>query len=242
MIWASTSRSAARRRMGKAGRKARGRALAKRGENPQVVVIAGPNGAGKSTSAARVLRGTFAVSEFVNADVIARGLSEFNPEAVAMTAGKMMLQRLHTLAEGRQNFAFETTLASRSFAPWIRLLREQGYKFHLVFFWLPVPELSIARVKERVARGGHHVPDETIRRRFYGGIYNFFELYRPLADTWRWYNNAVPPRALLVASGGIGRRDKIYNHQTWATIQAQANTARDRPSEHRAAHGGRESD
>lgn len=214
--------------------------MAKAGRNnPHVVVIAGPNGAGKSTSAAKVLRGTLSVSEFVNADVIARGLSAFNPEAVALAAGKIMLERLHALADVRQNSAFETTLASQSFAPWIRSLREQGYKFNLVFLWLPAPELSIARVTERVARGGHHVPDETVRRRFYAGIHNFFELYRPLADTWRWYNNSVPPRASLIASGGIGRRDKIYNRQSWDAIKPQA---KGRPPGHRADHGGREGD
>lgn len=191
-------------------------------DHPNVIIIAGPNGAGKTTSSAGVLRGRLRVDKFVNADEIARGLSAFDPEAVALTAGKLMLERLRTLAQERKDFAFETTLASRTFAPWIRALRQDGYKFHLVFLWVPHPDLSIARVRERVIMGGHHVPEETIRRRFYAGIRNFFELYQPIADMWQWYNNVAVPHARLIASGGIGRRDKIFDRQTWATIQRQA--------------------
>src|SRR5438045_3763913 len=102
---------------------------------PHVVVIAGPNGAGKSTSAPRVLRGVMRVDEFVNADVIARGLSAFRPEAVAMAAGRIMLRRLQELSDARASFAFETTLASRSFAPKVRAWLSQGYSFHIVYLW-----------------------------------------------------------------------------------------------------------
>ena len=182
----------------------------------------GPNGAGKSTSANRLLRGTFRVDEFVNADVIAKGLSAFNPEGAAIAAGKIMITRLRELADARANFAFETTLASRSFAAWIKSVRSTGYRFHLVYFWVPAPEISIARVKQRVLLGGHHVPEETIRRRYYGGIRNFFELYQPICDTWRWYNNSVTPRATLIASGGASRHDKIYDPSTWKIIEAQS--------------------
>lgn len=123
-------------------------------ESPKVVVIAGPNGAGKSTAATRILQDALAVQEFVNADVIARGLSAFKPESVALTAGRVMLQRLDALAAERADFAFETTLASRSFAPWLKRLNVSGYEFHLFFVWLPTAEAAIARVQERVRSGG----------------------------------------------------------------------------------------
>jgi len=131
-----------------------------------------------------------------------------------------MLQRLHQLAQQRESFAFETTLASRSFAPWIRSLREAGYDFHLLFFWLPTPEMAIARVRERVRSGGHDVPPETVERRYYGGIRNFFELYQPLAKTWKVYNNADQSGARLIVSGGIGRPERIYRAKEWKAIIA----------------------
>src|SRR2546428_12586241 len=112
-------------------------------DRPSVVVISGPNGAGKSTVAPRVLQGTLAITEFVNADVIARGLSAFNPEGAAVAAGRIMLERLRELAAQRASFAFETTLASRSFAPWIKTLIETGYEFHLVYVWIASPDLSV---------------------------------------------------------------------------------------------------
>jgi predicted ABC-type ATPase len=132
---------------------------------PKVVVIAGPNGAGKSTTAPAVLRDALRVREFVNADTIAAGLSAFSPETVAVRAGRVMLQRLHELADQRQDFAFETTLASRSFAPWLRHMQSAGYKFHLVYLWLPIVELALARVAERVRRGGHAVPEDVVRQK-----------------------------------------------------------------------------
>lgn len=120
---------------------------------PQVVVLAGPNGAGKSTSSSAVVRGVLGITEFVNADDIARGLSGFNVEGAALSAGRIMLDRVKELAQRRGDFAFETTLASRSFAPWIRELRQTGYLFRLIYLWLPSPEYAMARVMERVRRG-----------------------------------------------------------------------------------------
>jgi predicted ABC-type ATPase len=133
--------------------------------SPNVVVLAGPNGAGKSTSAPSILRDALGVDEFVNADVIARGLSGFEPERAAMAAGRIMLSPLRELARQRRSFAFETTLASRSFVPWLADLIRTGYQFHLVFFWLPHPDMAVARVAARVSEGGHDVPKVTIRRR-----------------------------------------------------------------------------
>lgn len=121
---------------------------------PSVVVLAGPNGAGKSTAAPALLHGRLAVEQFVNADEIARGLAGFAPETAAIPAGRIMVARLKELARTRANFAFETTLASRSFAPWLASLVAGGYRFHLVFLWLPSADLAVARVADRVRLGG----------------------------------------------------------------------------------------
>src|SRR5207245_5581410 len=121
---------------------------------PSIVILAGPNGAGKSTVAPALLRGALAVNEFVNADVIASGLSAFDPDSAAIAAGRVMLARIRELASQRVNFAFETTLASRSFAPWLRQLVTSGYSAHLVFLWLPSADFAVDRVAERVRTGG----------------------------------------------------------------------------------------
>ena len=142
-------------------------------QQPHIIVIAGPNGSGKSTTAPSLLKGTLGVTEFVNADVIAEGLSAFYPEGAAFHAGRVMLERIHLLAKERVDFAFETTLASRTFAPWIKELKQTGYIFHLVFLWLPSEEFAIARVAERVRMGGHNVPEETISRRYNKGMNTF---------------------------------------------------------------------
>jgi len=135
-------------------------------EPPQVIIIAGPNGAGKTTLAPFLLRERFRTSAFVNADAIASGLSAFDPENVAIEAGRIMLRKLHELSEQRQRFAFETTLAARSYAPWIKRLRSSGYEMHLLFVSLRSAELAIERVAERVRRGGHMIPPPEIRRRY----------------------------------------------------------------------------
>jgi predicted ABC-type ATPase len=141
------------------------------------------------------------VEEFVNADLIAGGLSSFHPDRVAMEAGRAMMQRLKTLARSRKDFGFETTLASRSFAPWIRSLIAAGYEFRLVFIWVPSSEMAVERVRSRIEAGGHAVPESVIRRRYNTGLRNFLELYRPLAATWRFYDNSSLWGPRLVASG-----------------------------------------
>src|SRR5690606_37057375 len=134
------------------------------------MLLAGPNGAGKSTSAPNLLKGVLAVEEFVNADVIAQGLSAYRPESAAVAAGRVMLERLRFLAARRQDFAFDTTLAGRGHARWLRELRSTGYRAHLIFLSLPSADLAVARVAERVRQGGHHVPDDVVRRRFGAGL------------------------------------------------------------------------
>ncbi len=184
---------------------------------PHVVVLAGPNGAGKSTTAPVLLRGRLGVAEFVNADTIARGLSAFAPEGVAIDAGRVMLRRLEQLAAQQRDFAFETTLASRTFAPRIARWMLTGYTFHLVFLWLPNAEVALARVRERVRLGGHDVPEVTVRRRYARGLVNFFTLYQPVATTWRLYDNSRA-RPRLVARGDRSGRSVVSDAELWAQI------------------------
>ena len=148
---------------------------------PYVIVVAGPNGAGKSTAAPRLLRDALEVTEFVNADAIAAGMSAFRPESVAIAAGRIMLRRMRALAAARENFAFETTLASRSFAAWLPKLQGGGYRLHLLFLWLRSPELAVSRVAGRVRLGGHDVAEAVVRRRYRAGLQNLFHLYLPAA-------------------------------------------------------------
>jgi predicted ABC-type ATPase len=187
---------------------------------PVVVVLAGPNGSGKTTAAPRILRDRYHVSEFVNADTIARGLSAFHVESVAFEAGRIMLQRLDQLAAQRTDFAFETTLASRTFAPFLRKLVESGYEAHLVFFWVPAPELNILRVADRVRRGGHYVKEVDIRRRYARGISNFFNIYRRLPISWDFYDNRGS-ESVLVARGMSTEARAIEIPSLWKEIEGQ---------------------
>lgn len=185
---------------------------------PLVVVVAGPNGAGKSTTAPRLLQDALAVAEFVNADVIAAGLSAFRPRSVAIAAGRLMLGRMKALARARRDFAFETTLASRSLAAWLASLRASGYRVHIAFLSLSGADLAVARVAERVQRGGHDVPELVVRRRFEAGLRNFFGLYQTLADTWQIFDNSADaPR--LVAAGRIGKPPTVVDAEAWAQLQ-----------------------
>ena len=190
-------------------------------DGPKVIVLAGPNGAGKSTSAARLLRGALGVDEFVNADVIAQGLSAFAPQGVALAAGRIMMQRLKELAAARASFAFETTLASRTFAPWLADLKASGYHIHLIFLWLPSAEVAMDRVAERVRLGGHDVPEDTIRRRYRAGWANFCELYQPLADSWQVIDNSVVGKPRLIAIGQGRRTQVVRNEALWDRIRPQ---------------------
>lgn len=133
---------------------------------PTCIVLAGINGAGKTSASRAILAEALRLMTFVNADTIAMGLSGFNPNSTAFEAGRIMLERLHKLADQRESFAFETTLAGRMYADWLKRLRESGYKVYLFYFRLKSAELAIERVANRVHAGGHHVPDATIRQRF----------------------------------------------------------------------------
>ncbi len=156
---------------------------------PNLFIIAGPNGAGKTTYARRFLNEELRIGEFVNADLIAAGLSPFAPDKAAFEAGRLMLKRLRDLAARREDFSFETTLSGRAYAPLLREVRAAGYRIRLDFLWIPTLDLTRDRVKQRVAKGGHDIPDEVQQRRFHLGVRNLAELYRPLVNHWRLYEN-----------------------------------------------------
>jgi predicted ABC-type ATPase len=184
---------------------------------PNLYIIAGCNGAGKTTTSYTVLPEILHCKEFVNADEIARGLSPFQPETVSIQAGRIMLNRIWELLKGRNDFGFETTLATKSHAHVIREAQKVGYKAVLLFFWLESVDLAKARVKARVAKGGHNIPPQIIERRYARGLQNFFDLYEKLVDNWIVYDNSheVPK---LVAEQGQLMSKVIYDHDTWNAI------------------------
>ncbi len=186
---------------------------------PQVVVIAGPNGAGKTSAAPDLLQEAVGIDAFVNADVIALGLAGFSPESTAIEAGRIMLRRLRDLAGAREDFAFESTLAGRSAHRFLRGLVETGYEVHVFYLWLPSPETSIARVRTRVASGGHDVPEPIIRRRFWKSLANFDRLYRPVATTWRVYDGSAIGWRPLVARGAGAGEPTVLDVPAWRTIR-----------------------
>lgn len=156
---------------------------------PNLFIIAGPNGAGKTTYVKRFLPQEMQCREFVNADLIAAGLSPFAPDQAAYEAGRIMLNRLRELAARREDFSFETTLSGRAYAPLLRDLRAAGYRIRLDFLWIPNLGITNQRVRQRVAKGGHNIPEEVQLRRFHLGVRNLAQLYRPLIDYWRLYDN-----------------------------------------------------
>ena len=186
-------------------------------DSPNLILLAGPNGAGKTTASRDLLAETLQVYDFVNADEIANDLAGDNPEPVAINAGRIMLERLHFLTAQRANVAFESTLASRSFAPWIKRLKATGYSFSLFYFWIPTPEMAIDRVRRRKLLGGHTVPEADIRRRYYRGLSNFFELYRPLATEWKFYDNTRSDPQLLAK----GDPETVADPALWTRIESE---------------------
>ena len=190
---------------------------------PSLVVLAGPNGSGKSTMAPALLQGALRVNEFVDADTIARGLSAFDPTGAAFAAGSIMLARMRDLAERRVDFAFETTLAARSLAPWIRKLKRSGYRVCLLFLWLPTADFAVQRVATRVQMGGHDVPEATVRRRHERGLRNFFRLYQPLADEWQLLDNSSWMAMKPLAAGKQLAVEVVHDERSWLRIRKVLN-------------------
>lgn len=191
--------------------------------SPRVVVLAGINGAGKTTASRDLLANVLKIPVFTNADAIARGLNSLNPESESVAAAKVMLDWMDTLVGKRKDFAFETTLAGRKYASWLRTLRQSGYEFHLYYFWLDSAELALRRVAERVRSGGHHIPDADVLRRYGRSVRNFRELYRPIADYWEVIDNSVGRRELVAL--GNAAEEEVANRDTWEQFLRSANDA-----------------
>jgi len=181
-------------------------------------IISGPNGAGKTTASYSVLPKILQCKEFVNADEIAHGLSPFNPESVAIEAGRLMLKRINDLLAQNESFSIETTLATRSYFRLIEKAHQQGYEVTLLYFWLKSPKQALERVAERVRKGGHNIPKDIVIRRFYEGIDNLFNIYMPLVDSWLLVDNSVTPRS-IIATGGKEQTTKIRNSITYKKIE-----------------------
>ena len=163
----------------------------------RILIIAGPNGAGKTTFAREFLPNEANVPTFINADLIAVGLNPFQPENEAMRAGRLMLQMIDERVRAGDSFAFETTLSGRSYAQSIPQWQAQGYRVELYYLRLPSPDVAVDRVGRRVREGGHHIPEDVIRRRFELGWHNFLFLYRDIVDTWELYDNSGTAPLLL---------------------------------------------
>lgn len=168
----------------------------------RIVIIAGPNGAGKTTFARDFLPQEAHCPDFINADLIAAGLSPFRPEAMALRAGRLMLEEIAERVRREDSFAFETTLSGLAYAQAIPRWRKAGYHVKLIFLSLPTADMALMRVAGRVAQGGHDVPHDVIRRRFDAGLRNFQERYRQLVDAWILYDNSGPEPRVLDSGGG----------------------------------------
>jgi len=164
---------------------------------PQIIILAGPNGAGKTTFARSFLPAEAACQRFINADLIAAGLSPFAPEQAALRAGRLMLEEIHASVARRDSFALETTLSGRGYLPMIRAWRQQGYVVRLFFLHLSSADLAVDRVALRVSQGGHHIPEAVIRRRYQVGWTNFRAYYRHCVDHWIVYDNSDPAPVMI---------------------------------------------
>jgi predicted ABC-type ATPase len=189
---------------------------------PNLYIIAGCNGAGKTTASYIVLPELLNCKEFVNADNIAAGLSPFNPESVAIAAGRIMLERINILMNEGVDFAFETTLSTKSYVSLIKKAKAIGYEVSLLFFWLSSSLAAIERVAKRVNQGGHHIPDDVVNRRYQRGIKNLFDLYMPVCDNWIIIDNmGLDPE--LVAERTYPLPEVILNNDIWEVIMSQSN-------------------
>lgn len=185
---------------------------------PNVYIIAGPNGEGKTTFARRFLPQYAECRNFINADLIAQGLAPFVPEAAAFKAGKLVLEEIWRYIKNRDDFAFETTLAGRSYLRLMRRLRDAGYNIHIFFLWLPTPEVALSRIRERVAQGGHDVPPKDVLRRYDRSIANFFRNYSDFADPWMLFNSEhTPPKLVALKQAD---RLRIIDEQLFASLRS----------------------
>jgi predicted ABC-type ATPase len=184
---------------------------------PNLYIIGGANGSGKTTNARQILPHYLNIYEYLNADEIAAGLSPFRPESVAIQAGKLMLQRLSYFVDRQIDFAFETTLSGLSYIGFLQKCQTQNYQINLIYFWLQSPDLAVARVRQRVACGGHNIPEQTIIRRYFRSQYNLIHYYLPLCQTWIIYDNSSFPSQLVATYSQ--QQVMIYQRVIWQQIQ-----------------------
>jgi predicted ABC-type ATPase len=184
-------------------------------------IIAGCNGAGKTTASYTILPEILNCKEFVNADEIARGISPFQPEKVGIEAGRMMLKRIKNLLEAGESFAFETTLATRSYVKFVEKAKQKDYQITCIFFWLDSEEMAISRVDTRVKEGGHDIPEEVIRRRYKSGLKNFFNLFLPKVDNWLFVNNSGDSYE-VIAEGSMNEIT-VNNVSRWKKLKEKYN-------------------
>ena len=184
-----------------------------------IYIIAGCNGAGKTTASFTILPEILDCKEFVNADEIAKGLSPFQPEKVAFEAGRIMLERIETLLKSNENFAFETTLSTKTYKQKLIQAKTNGFKVKLLFFWLPTIEMAINRVAVRVSEGGHNIPTEVISRRYSRGIENLFKIYIPLCDDWAVFDNSDETPELIAE--GINSETIVAKDESWNLLKSK---------------------
>ena len=188
---------------------------------PTLYIISGCNGAGKTTASYSLLPEMLDCREFVNSDEFAKGLSPFNPEKASIQASRYMLLKIRYLLKRQQDFAIETTLATRTLIKTAKMAQEAGYSVTLLYFWLKSPELAIERVRARVEAGGHNIPEETIRRRYSVGIYYFFKYYAPMCERWILADNSQIPFR-VIAEGSKNDVINIRDEETYQIIKAMA--------------------
>lgn len=181
-------------------------------------IISGCNGAGKTTASYTVLPEVWQCREFVNADEIARGLSPFNPESVAIEAGRLMLQRIDDLLNAEETFSIETTLSTKSYQNLLKSAHKKDYQVKLIFFWLDSPETAIKRVAQRVKEGGHNIPTDVIIRRYKAGIDNLFNIYMNCVDYWLLVNN-TQGESVYIAEGGRQLPTKVFDLETYNNVK-----------------------
>ena len=191
---------------------------------PRLYIISGCNGAGKTTASYSLLPEMLDCKEFVNSDEFAKGLSPFDPSKASIQASRYMLMKIRYLLKRHEDFAVETTLATRTLLKTVKSAQAAGYTVTLLYFWLNSPELAVERVRARVEAGGHNIPEETIRRRYNTGIYYFFNLYAPISERWILADNSQIPFRVIAE----GSKDEVINIKDEDTYKVVLSIAEER--------------